>query len=573
MEALIKHIEKWKPLFEKISRNKYLRSIRDGFIAAMPIVLFSSIFMLVAFVPEIFGFKWPEATLNMILKPYNYSMGILALIVAGTTAKSLTDSLNRDMPKNNQINNISTFMAAIVCFLLISVDAIEGGFANGYMGSKGLITAFISAFVVCNVYKVCIKNNITIKMPDAVPPNISQTFKDIIPFGLSALVFWIFDMAFRNFMGYNFAEGVILFFQPLFTAADGYLGLAIIYGAMSLFWFVGIQGPSIVEPAVSAIYYVNIATNLSLFQNGEQAVNILTPGVQQFVATIGGTGATLVITLMFAFLSKSKELKAVGKASSIPVLFGVNEPILFGAPLILNPIFFVPFIGAPIVNVWLFKIFVDVLGMNSFMYILPWTTPGPIGIILGCGMGLLSIVFAVLVLVVDFVIYYPFFKVYDKQKVEEEKEKEKELELLKNKENKAMKEVSATIEKTEKVASVVQSDEKDLLNNKKVLVLCAGGGTSGLLANALGKAAKQNNIEMLTAANSYGAHMDILNEYDLIILAPQVASNYQDLKKDTDRLGIKAVAVEGKKYISLTRNPEEALQFVKEVLSVEEELA
>lgn len=571
MEALIRNIEKWKPLFEKISRNKYLRSIRDGFIAAMPIVLFSSIFMLVAFVPEIFGFKWPEATLNMILKPYNYSMGILALIVAGTTAKSLTDSLNRDMPKNNQINNISTFMAAIVCFLLISVDAIEGGFANGYMGSKGLITAFISAFVVCNIYKVCIKNNITIKMPDAVPPNISQTFKDIIPFGLSALVFWIFDMAFRNFMGYNFAEGVILFFQPLFTAADGYLGLAIIYGAMSLFWFVGIQGPSIVEPAVSAIYYVNIATNLSLFQNGEQAVNILTPGVQQFVATIGGTGATLVITLMFAFLSKSKELKAVGKASSIPVLFGVNEPILFGAPLILNPIFFVPFIGAPIVNVWLFKIFVDVLGMNSFMYILPWTTPGPIGIILGCGMGLLSIVFAVLVLVVDFVIYYPFFKVYDKQKVEEEKEKE--LELLKNKENKAMKEVSATIEKTEKVASVVQSDEKDLLNNKKVLVLCAGGGTSGLLANALGKAAKQNNIEMLTAANSYGAHMDILHEYDLIILAPQVASNYQDLKKDTDRLGIKAVAVEGKKYISLTRNPEEALQFVKEVLSGEEELA
>lgn len=573
MQTLIKYIEKWKPLFEKISRNKYLRAIRDGFIAAMPIVLFSSIFMLVAFVPEIFGFKWPEATLNMILKPYNYSMGILALIVAGTTAKSLTDSLNRDMPKNNQINNISTFMAAIVCFLLISVDAIEGGFANGYMGSKGLITAFMSAFVVCNVYKVCIKNNITIKMPDAVPPNISQTFKDIIPFGLSALVFWIFDIVFRNFMGYNFAEGVILFFQPLFTAADGYLGLAIIYGAMSLFWFVGIQGPSVVEPAVSAIYYVNIATNLSLFQNGEQAVNILTPGVQQFVATIGGTGATLIITLMFAFLSKSKELKAVGKASSIPVLFGVNEPILFGAPLILNPIFFVPFIGAPIINVWLFKFFVDVLGMNSFMYVLPWTTPGPLGIILGCGMGLLTIAFAVLILVVDFVIYYPFFKVYDKQKVEEE---QRELEL-ENKQNKVISEVSDNSEKTEKetkkVASAVKSNDNNLLNNKKVLVLCAGGGTSGLLANALGKAAKQNNIEMLTAANSYGAHMDILNEYDLIILAPQVASNYQDLKKDTDRLGIKAVAVEGKKYIALTRNPEEALQFVKEVLSGEEEIA
>ena len=568
METLVRQIEKWKPFFEKISRNKYLRAIRDGFISAMPIVLFSSIFMLIAFVPNIFDFKWSPEIEAIILKPYNYSMGIIALVVTATTAKNLTDSLNRDMPKNNQINNISTMIAAIVCFLLISVDSIEGGFANGYMGSKGLITAFISAFAVCNVYKVCVKNNVTIKMPDAVPPNISQTFKDIIPFGVSALLFWLFDLAFRNIFDFNFAEGVILFFQPLFTAADGYLGLAIIYGAMSLFWFVGIQGPSIVEPAVSAIYYVNIATNLQLFQNGEQAVNILTPGAQQFVATIGGTGATLIITLMFAFLSKSKELKAIGKASSVPVLFGVNEPILFGAPLILNPIFFIPFIGAPIINVWLFKFFVDVVGMNSFMYVLPWTTPGPIGIVLGCGMGLLTIAFATLILVVDFVIYYPFFKVYDKQKVEEENQKEtdKSFENTVNSTNKvAFREISAT--KTKDPVQRENSTSKDILNNKRVLVLCAGGGTSGLLANALSKAAKANNIDMLTAANSYGSHVDMLEDFDLVILAPQVASNYEDLKKDTDRLGKKAVAVEGKKYIELTRNPEKALEFTLEILN------
>lgn len=166
METLVRQIEKWKPFFEKISRNKYLRAIRDGFISAMPIVLFSSIFMLIAFVPNIFDFKWSPEIEAIILKPYNYSMGIIALVVTATTAKNLTDSLNRDMPKNNQINNISTMIAAIVCFLLISVDSIEGGFANGYMGSKGLITAFISAFAVCNVYKVCVKNNVTIKMPD-----------------------------------------------------------------------------------------------------------------------------------------------------------------------------------------------------------------------------------------------------------------------------------------------------------------------------------------------------------------------------------------------------------------------
>lgn len=553
MEALVKQIEKGKPFFEKISRNIYLRAIRDGFLSGMPIVLFSSIFMLIAYAPNIFGFYWSPEVEAMITKPYNYSMGILALVVAATTAKNLTDSLNRDMPYNNQINNISTMIAAIVCFLLISVDAIEGGFANGYMGSKGLITAFISAFLVCNIYRVCIKNNITIKMPEQVPPNISQTFKDIIPFAVSALIFFGFDLAFRNIFGFNFAEGVIEFFKPLFTAADGYIGLAIIYGAMALFWFVGIQGPSIVEPAVSAIYYVNISANLTLFQNGEHAFNVLTPGVQQFVATLGGTGATLVITLMFAFMARSKELKAVGKASSIPVLFGVNEPILFGAPLILNPIFFIPFIGAPIINVWLFKFFVDVLKMNSFMYVLPWTTPAPLGIVLGCGMGLLTILFAVLVLVVDFVIYYPFFKVYDRQKVDEENQKELEMK------NTIVKEVEIKELK-------LSEDNKDILNNKRVLVLCAGGGTSGLLANALAKGAKAHNINILTAANSYGAHVDILKDFDLVVLAPQVASNYEDLKKDTDRLGIKAVAVEGKKYIELTRNPDKALEFTMEIL-------
>ncbi len=246
---------------------------------------------------------------------------------------------------------------------------------------------------------------------------------------------------------------------------------------MALFWFIGIHGPSIVEPAVAAIYYINIEANLQMYQNGEQAVNILTPGVQQFVATLGGTGATLVVTLMFAFLAKSKQLRAVGKASSIPVLFGVNEPVLFGAPLVLNPVFFVPFILTPIVNVWLFKFFVDVLGMNSFMYVLPWTTPGPLGIIMGTGFAGFAFLLAILLLVVDFLIYYPFFKVYDKQKVQQELEEK----------NHPVKEVIAP-----KSETVVPEVKQDIITDEKnVLVLCAGGGTSGLLANALTKGAKR----------------------------------------------------------------------------------
>ena len=421
MDALIGKIEKAKPFFEKVSRNKYLKAIRDGFMSAMPVVLFSSIFMLLAYVPNIFGFYWPSDIEAMILKPYNYSMGLLAVLVAGTTAKNLCDSLNRDMPVNRQINNISTLMAGIVGFLVVGVDSIKGGFSSGYMGSKGLLTAFLVAFFVCNVYKFCVKRNITIHMPEEVPPNISQTFADVIPFGVSILLLALFDIAFRHFVGMCFAESVIEFFKPLFTAADGYLGLAIIYGAMSLFWFVGIQGPSIVEPAVSAIYYVNIANNLELFQAGKHAANILTPGCQQFVATLGGTGATLVVTLMFAFMAKSKELRAVGKASSIPVLFGVNEPILFGAPLILNPIFFIPFILTSTLNCFIAYLCTNLGIIGKSFAMLSWNMPSVFGAFLST-MDIKALILVVALIVLDGVIYYPFLKVQEKELLEVEEE-------------------------------------------------------------------------------------------------------------------------------------------------------
>lgn len=188
MNNLVAKIEKMKPFFEKVSRNKYLKAIRDGFMSAMPVVLFSSIFMLIAYVPNIFGYYWPANIESMILKPYNYSMGILAVLVAGSTAKNLADSFNRELPINRQINNISTFMAGVVGLLLIAADPIKEGFASGYMGSKGLLSAFFVAFFVCNVYKFCVKRDITIHMPKEVPPNISQTFADVIPFAISILL-------------------------------------------------------------------------------------------------------------------------------------------------------------------------------------------------------------------------------------------------------------------------------------------------------------------------------------------------------------------------------------------------
>lgn len=561
MDKLIIFIEKGKPFFEKLSRNIYLRAIKDGFISSMPAVLFSSIFILIAAVPNIFGFKWSDEQLAFILKPYNYSMGILALLVAGTTAKSLTDSVNtRSMEKTNQINYMSTFLAAVVGLLILAADPIEGGFANGLLGTRGLFTAFLAAFITVNIYKVCIKNNVTIRLPEEVPPNIAQVFKDVIPFALSVLSIYGLDLIVRNIFGTNVAESVGKILAPLFSATDGYIGLAIVFGAYAFFWFVGIHGPSVVEPLIVAISYANIEANVQLVQAGMHADKILNPVTQTFVVTMGGTGATLVVPFMFMWLCKSKRNRIVGRASVVPTFFGVNEPILFGAPIVLNPIFFIPFVTAPIINVWIMKFFVDVLQMNSFSIILPWTTPAPIGIVMGTALAPLSFVLAITLIIIDTLIYYPFVKVYDHQILEEERKGNSSSEL---------KEKVAANFNTAKADAILEKAGVDAAQNTiteetNVLVLCAGGGTSGLLANALNKAAAEYNVPVKAAAGGYGAHREMLPEFNLVILAPQVASNFEDMKAETDKLGIKLAKTEGAQYIKLTRDGKGALAFVQE---------
>ncbi|VOZ82371.1 PTS system, lactose-specific IIBC [Streptococcus pneumoniae] len=560
MNKLIAFIEKGKPFFEKLSRNIYLRAIRDGFIAGMPVILFSSIFILIAFVPNSWGFKWSDEVVAFLMKPYSYSMGILALLVAGTTAKSLTDSVNRSMEKTNQINYMSTLLAAIVGLLMLAADPIESGLATGFLGTKGLLSAFLAAFVTVAIYKVCVKNNVTIRMPDEVPPNISQVFKDVIPFTLSVVSLYALDLLARHFVGSSVAESIGKFFAPLFSAADGYLGITIIFGAFAFFWFVGIHGPSIVEPAIAAITYANAEVNLNLLQQGMHADKILTSGTQMFIVTMGGTGATLVVPFMFMWLTKSKRNRAIGRASVVPTFFGVNEPILFGAPLVLNSIFFIPFIFAPIANVWIFKFFIETLGMNSFTANLPWTTPAPLGLVLGTNFQVLSFILAALLIVVDVVIYYPFLKVYDEQILEEERS---------GKSNDELKEKVAANFNTAKADAILEKAGVDAAQNTiteetNVLVLCAGGGTSGLLANALNKAAAEYNVPVKAAAGGYGAHREMLPEFDLVILAPQVASNFEDMKAETDKLGIKLAKTEGAQYIKLTRDGKGALAFVQE---------
>lgn len=547
LDAVIKKIEKGKPFFDKIAQNIYLGAVRDGFLTAMPALLFSSVFILAASIPEIFGIKLPADVSTWLWKVYNYSMGIVGLLVSATTAKCLAESMNRRLPEGKVINTTSVMLASICGFFMLAVSDVKLGISTTYLGTKGLLASFIAAFITVKMYKFCVEKDVTIHMPKEVPGTISQMFRDVFPFSFSVLVCVIIDLIVRNLFGYTFAEAIITLLQPLFTAADGYLGICIIWGAMAMFWFVGVHGPSIVEPAIAAIIYANVDANLALFKAGHQAANVLTVGLGNFVGTMGGTGATLVVPFLFMLFARSKQLKAVGKTTFIPVCFAVNEPLLFATPIVLNPYFFVPFLLAPMVNVSLFKFFVDVLKMNSFIYVLPWATPAPIGLILGTGISFLAVLLAVLLIVVDGIIYLPFVKAYDASLLEEEKQKEA-LEALE-----------------EQVKEEEPETNEPLQLDKKinVLVLCVGAGTSAMFANAVKEGAKETGFPVDATASAYGNHYDILKNYDVVVLSPQVQAHLEEVKQDAKE-GTKVIATKGAQYIQLTRDPKGAVEFIVE---------
>lgn len=584
MDAIVKMLEKHQPFFEKISRNIYLQAIKDGFLGCMPIVLTSSIFLLIATLPGVVGVTLPQPLIDWCNKLYNFTMGVMGIMVAGTTAKNFTASMNRRMPAGKVLNDGSTMVAAQCSMLLLAVaqftTKLDGSELSVFdctsMGTRGLFSAYIAAFITVWVYKFCVSRDLTIKLPKEVPGAIAQNFRDIIPFGGAVIICGIIDVVVRNLMGVPFSELLIKLLSPLFTAAETYPGLILIQAATAFFWFIGVHGPSIVQPGIDPIRLANQAENLQVLLAGGHPAHSLTFNMS-LVGEFGGTGATFIVPLLLILFMKSKQLKAVGKASIVPVAFAVNEPLLFGAPMILNPYMLIPFVAAGCVNVSVAKFFIDNVGMNGFSFVVPWATPAPIGIFITTNFQLIALVFVAIIILLDVIIYLPFLKAYDKLLCDQEAERAAELGL--ESDDAATIAASTPAPVIEPTAAAVDSEpvadqpepaadasaKKDV-DGLKVLVLCAGAGTSAMLANAIKEGAAQTGENIASSAGAYGQHTAIMDQYDVIVLAPQVRSYYNDMKADTDRLGIKLLAPRGKEYIDLTRDPAGAIKWLRENL-------
>lgn len=248
----------------------------------------------------------------------------------------------------------------------------------------------------------------------------------------------------------------------------------------------------------------------------------------------------------------------------------------------------IPFVAAGCVNVSVAKFFIDNVGMNGFSFVVPWATPAPIGIFITTNFQLIALVFVAIIILLDAIIYLPFLKAYDKLLCDQEAERAAELGLESDGAATIAASTSApAVEQTAAVTASVgptaaaaagsepvadqperaadASAKKDV-DGLKVLVLCAGAGTSAMLANAIKEGAAQTGENIASSAGAYGQHTAIMDQYDVIVLAPQVRSYYNDMKADTDRLGIKLLAPRGKEYIDLTRDPAGAIKWLRENL-------
>lgn len=436
---MFKKLEKvLMPLAEAIGRNKYLMSIRDGFLLSTPLLIAGSIFLLIANFPITAWTDWlksvvvntntGETLASFLEKPSGATFTIMAVFAVIGIAYSFA--------KHLKTNPIFGAAVAIMSWFLImpytvtgKVDGVEvslTGIPTGWVGAKGIFVGIICAFLSVHIYEWVEKKGWTIKMPAGVPPTVVQSFAALIPATIVMVIFFTINLLF-GFLGTNVFAIIFEFLQtPLLNIGDTVGAMVIAYIFLHLFWFFGINGGSVVGAVFNPILQTLSAENLEFFKTGIGEGNIICQQFQDLFATFGGAGSTLSLIIAMLFFCKSKRITELGKLSLVPGIFGINEPIIFGLPIVLNPIMLVPFILVPTVNIVIsyFAMAGGLVPICSGINI-PWTTP-----VIISGLLATNWVGALLqagLLVLGVFMYMPFIKMMDKQYLEdEEKAKEKD---------------------------------------------------------------------------------------------------------------------------------------------------
>ena len=413
MNGFVGFIEqKLMPVANKVGMQRHMVAIRKGIIAALPLTIVGSFFTILLNFPIESVAAFIEPYREVLDIPFRYTVGLLALYATFGIASSLAKSYKLDSLTAGILATMSFLItAAPPIRVLESVEGVidAGRFINvANLGSGSLFGAIVTAILSVEIYRFFIVKNITIKMPDGVPPEVTNSFMALIPGGAILVLFWVI----RHIIGFDingFLSNLLMPLKDVLAGNSLFGGLLTVF-LICFFWVLGIHGPAIMGPVIRPFWDISIAENMEVFQstgNAHELPNIFTEQFLQWFVWIGGAGTTLALVVLFLF-SKSNYLKQLGRLSILPGIFNINEPIMFGLPIVLNPIMMVPFIMVPIVNCAIGYFFVSMEIIPPVAYAVPWTTPGPLIAFLGTGGNWLALLVGFLCLGVATMIYLPF---------------------------------------------------------------------------------------------------------------------------------------------------------------------
>lgn len=419
------------PLANKMDKQVHLSAIKKSMVAMTPLLIIGSFCLIPEAIPNMIGennavSQWILANLDIIYIPYNVGMALMSLYVSAIIAYHLSNSYKLDYP--------GAMSMAVLAFLMMAVDYTEdGGISTTYFGPKGLFAAMAASVVAVELFRWCKKKKFTIKMPESVPDFVSRSF-EMIPISVIIVGFFlIIRVVCVNFL--NTLPPMIFtnILAPLVGSMDNPLAFTFLQTISCLLFFFGIH-PSVLSPITSPISTQFLAENIAAYQAHEALPHFYTGGSISAFANFTGTGVTFGL-VFWCLLSKSKAQKQIGRVALIPSLFGINEPILFGAPIVLNPIFFIPYVlcGGIIGAIPHWMMYFGILDK-------PFFTPPYVGVFLEgflTNLDYMSIVANAIQLVLSILLYYPFFKIYEKRELEQEKEFEEKKSVI-SKEDEAL---------------------------------------------------------------------------------------------------------------------------------------
>ncbi len=402
------------PMAGVIAQQRYVLAIRDGFIAALPFMIVGS-FMLVFIFPPISTnttFQFAKAWLNFsanyreqLMLPFNMSMGLMTIFISVGVGASLG--------KQYSLDPITTGLLSLMSFMLVAADLKNGALSMQYFSGQGIFTALLCSIYATEVYRWLQKRNITIKLPEQVPPGVSRSFEVLIPVIVIMITLHPLNLFIEHVTGMILPEAIMAMLKPLVAASDSLLAVILAVLLCQILWFAGIHGTMIVTGIMNPFWMANLASNQAALAAGEAIQHTFVQGFWDHFLFIGGVGSTLPLAILL-IRSRAAHLRTIGRMGFVPGLFNINEPILFGVPIIMNPILFIPFVFIPVINAILAWYAIDLGLVEKVVMMTAWTTPAPIGASWATNWAIAPVILCFICMAIAALMYYPFVKAYEK---------------------------------------------------------------------------------------------------------------------------------------------------------------